>query len=253
MTQNLILDFNHIYDRHDPLTWPFTYLDLSRLPETNMYCSDQAKKAITRLLSIFPIQGIHFLDNGNYHYLTYFFVMKIQKPFNLIVFDHHTDMQDALFEDMLSCGNWIKEVLKAQPHLHQLILIGPEKKAFDTMDLHHKCISITYENLLAKDLEMLNSIDPLPSYISIDKDVLSDHYALTNWNQGKMSLPTLEKLLAIAFVDHPIIGLDICGEADLSMPLPLLEEAHTINEKTDASLLQFIKTWMQFKKIERIP
>ena len=100
---------------------------------------------------------------------------------------------------------------------------------------------------------MLNSIDPLPSYISIDKDVLSDHYALTNWNQGKMSLPTLEKLLAIAFVDHPIIGLDICGEADLSMPLPLLEEAHTINEKTDASLLQFIKTWMQFKKIERIP
>lgn len=35
-----------------------------------------------------------------------------------------------------------------------------------------------------------------PVYISIDKDVLDERYAMTNWNQGDMSLGMLEDVLA---------------------------------------------------------
>lgn len=36
----------------------------------------------------------------------------------------------------------------------------------------------------------------LPVYISIDKDILDKQYTETNWSQGNMSLPMLERLLA---------------------------------------------------------
>ena len=49
-------------------------------------------------------------------------------------------------------------------------------------------------------------------YISIDKDVLSPEYAVTNWDQGSMSLKELEKLLYIILLHHPVLGMDICGE-----------------------------------------
>lgn len=252
MKQNLILDFNHIYDRHNPHVQDFIYLDCSHFTECDMYCSLNSQKALTRMLSPFTIHGTHLLDNGNYHYLSYFFVKQIKEPFNLLVFDHHTDMQDPLFSDLLTCGNWIKKVIETQPYLHQLILIGPKQKAFHNIAKYPKLIAISDEDLSQKDLHVLETIEAMPTYISIDKDVLSSHYALTNWNQGVMSLPTLEKLLSIAIVKQPIIGIDLCGEADVSMPFPELVKAEHLNEKTDVTLLQFIKLWMAFKKVEKI-
>ena len=50
------------------------------------------------------VHGIHFIDNGNYHYLTKLWIEKIDEPFILVVFDHHSDMQKPLYQDFLSCG-----------------------------------------------------------------------------------------------------------------------------------------------------
>ena len=47
--------------------------------------------------------------------------------------------------------------------------------------------------------------------ISIDKDVLSKDFASTDWDQGTMTLESLEALLKAYSAGREIIGADICG------------------------------------------
>ena len=49
-------------------------------------------------------EGIHFLDSGNYHYVTKLWLDQVKEPFDLLVLDHHTDLQQPMFGDILSCG-----------------------------------------------------------------------------------------------------------------------------------------------------
>ena len=42
-----------------------------------------------RVIAGYPAEGIHFIDSGNYHYLTKLWTDKLRVPFSLIVFDHH--------------------------------------------------------------------------------------------------------------------------------------------------------------------
>ena len=53
---------------------------------------------------------------------------QIKQDFSLILFDHHTDMQKPMIGHMTSCGDWAGKVLKANPWLQQLILIGPQER-----------------------------------------------------------------------------------------------------------------------------
>ena len=56
------------------------------------------------------VSGIHFIDSGDYHYISKIMTDFIKEPFTLVLIDHHTDMQDAsLGGDILSCGNWAKK------------------------------------------------------------------------------------------------------------------------------------------------
>ena len=77
-----------------------------------------------------------------------------------------------------------------------------------------------------------------PLYLSVDKDVLSPHFATTNWDQGSMTLPQLESLLHIIMANDTIVGIDVCGE----LP-PYLSQAGddtAINEKSNRNLIEFI-------------
>ncbi|MDD5583667.1 MAG: arginase family protein [Candidatus Omnitrophica bacterium] len=49
-------------------------------------------------------------------------------------------------------------------------------------------------------------------YISIDKDCLCGNAALTNWEEGKLSLDELLQLLLLIKENRTIVGLDICGD-----------------------------------------
>lgn len=71
-------------------------IDLSDISGTNMYCSEEAKEEIRKRLRPYGPCGIHFLDNGNYHYMTKFFVEKICEPYALVLFDHHSDMHQTV-------------------------------------------------------------------------------------------------------------------------------------------------------------
>lgn len=86
-----------------------------------------------RKIKPYGIHGIHFLDSGNYHYVTEIMTSQIQKEFQLVVFDHHTDMQKPMIEHMTSCGDWAEKVLETNPWLQQLVLIGPQEKDIEQL------------------------------------------------------------------------------------------------------------------------
>lgn len=112
-TNHLILDFSHVYcDEKIPKNDRVHWLDCSDIAECDLYCSKRAEEEIRARIEPYGIRGIHFLDSGNYHYVTGIMTEQIKQGFSLILFDHHTDMQKPMIEHMTSCGDWAGKVLK---------------------------------------------------------------------------------------------------------------------------------------------
>ncbi len=107
---------------------PFTpsILDFTTLSGTTGFCDDAAADEIRRLIADFPARGIHFLDSGNFHYLTRFWCEKISEDFALVVYDHHVDLRKPVFPGLMSCGSWIRDVLLRNSHCRAVLIIGPE-------------------------------------------------------------------------------------------------------------------------------
>ncbi|MGI6008370.1 MAG: arginase family protein [Ruminococcus sp.] len=255
MAENLMLDFSHICFEDPKLEKSgLRYIDLSDIGGTDMYCTKEAADEIRRRLVSCTPGGIHFLDNGNYHYATLFFLEKIREPFSLVLIDHHTDMQKPMLAPLVSCGSWAGKALCSFEYLKQMILIGPERKSMELIDekLRDKLICITTDDIVRGRAEdEIGKIDlELPIYISLDKDVLSACYARTNWNQGEMSMDILKKLLLEIFVHQKVIGVDICGECSFQEPLPQLAEDTKVNIKANQSLYRYLIKLFGFQKHE---
>ena len=126
-----VLDFSGVY--RQVRFWEeqenTAYLDLTRQQGTNCYCDDEAAEQIRQKLAGLGPEGIHFLDSGNYHYVTKLWTDLIREPFDLLVLDHHTDMQEPAFGGILSCGGWLRTILKENPHLGKVYLAGPPREA----------------------------------------------------------------------------------------------------------------------------
>ena len=158
----------------------------------------------------------------------------IHEPFDLVLIDHHTDMQSSIVGDMLSCGNWAKKALQ-NPFLHRLYLIGPSKHDLKSAE-QNKVLSFSIEELEQGATIPLET--KYPVYISIDKDVLDERYAMTNWNQGDMSLGMLEDVLAHFLKNCEVIGIDICGDDPDINDYPTYIKAERINNLSDDALYQ---------------
>ena len=183
----IILNFSNVYTeetfyKNEKIKW----INCNDISGANCFCDNEASAEICRRIKALPPQGIHFIDSGNYHYVSKFFTDKINEDFILVVFDHHPDMQPSLFDELLTCGSWVKASIDTNKHLKKVILIG-------TSD------------------ELLNKIDK--RY----KDVLSPDEDVTNWDQGKATMPELKRLLSILLKHGKIIGIDICGECKYSI------------------------------------
>ena len=246
---NLILDFSHVYPASaGKKENELLRVDLSDIPGTDMYCMPEAAEEIRRRLSSCGPDGIHFIDSGNYHYVTGFFLEKIPSPFSLVIFDYHNDMQYPLIHELTSCGSWAGEQLRENPNLHQLILIGPSEKSMEEIppELKEKLVCVSIQEIENHTVDRaLSSVRlDLPAYISIDKDVLNRYEARTNWNQGQMSVSTLERILKEIFHRQKVIGVDICGECSLSEPFPQFAEDERINLTTNRILYHFLSEYM---------
>lgn len=243
--RNLILDFTGIYQNVNLEGQDIRYIDCRDISGTDMYCTDEAENEIKKRILPFGPSGIHFLDSGNYHYVTKFFVEQIHYPFSLVLFDYHNDMQLPMIHDLTSCGSWAGDILRNNNLLHQLVIIGPDNKNLKEVhaDRQKKVVCVSIQELeQKKSQEKYDQIDKtVPFYISIDKDVLSRTYAITNWNQGRMSIEMLEKLLQLFLISVDVIGIDICGEYSAAgYSFPEYIKAERINSKTDRILYEFM-------------
>ena len=98
--RNMIFDFTQCYPkRKEPgLEWH----DCSAIGGSRLYCSRDAEEKIKALIAPAGVSGIHFIDSGDYHYISKIMTDFIKEPFTLVLIDHHTDMQLPMFGDILS-------------------------------------------------------------------------------------------------------------------------------------------------------
>lgn len=148
-------------------------LDFRQLEGINCYCSEEAAEQLRLKLQPYGPEGVHWIDSGDYHYLSLFFLEKITQPFSLVLIDNHPDDQDDAFSaGMLSCGNWVERARESLPM-------------------------------------MTDESDSV--YVSLDLDALDENEFRTNWDQGRLSVKEVEQQLLAISRDKRIIGIDVCG------------------------------------------
>ena len=103
------MDFSGVYPMMDMPSG--TVLDCTLVRGCMRYCDDQALKVLQDKIAGCPSCGIHFIDGGDYHYLTKLWTDTLKEPFSLVLLDHHPDMQPPLLDGMLSCGGWVLDML----------------------------------------------------------------------------------------------------------------------------------------------
>ena len=250
------------------------WLDCTKIVGTDCYCDDDAIKEINALIdsaekhsksecSIIENRGnstsapdIHFFDNGNYHYMSKLWTDRVQEPFTLIVFDHHPDMQPPRFGGILSCGGWVKEVLDNNKFIQNAIIIGVKNELVETIreELSQSGESSILEKVtFIKESELsilsslicsdfVNVLSP-NLYISIDKDALSPSYAVTNWDQGSLTLDALKDCITTLASGRKILGIDICGERAHDFEgneHHTVQEADTLNSELNRKIVEFL-------------
>lgn len=254
---NIILSFDFIYQMQNLKNFlPNAYeQDLTSMESVKSYCDLGSANALRKIWNSFSVNGLHFLGSGNYHYLSLFFLEKINQPFSLLVFDHHTDMQPSIFPELLSCGSWVLTSLETLKTLKEVLLIGvgeqslegTKKTSFTENNFsifseteqilichYHKkdtIIPVTIIKEEAKDNNWKSLFEKylhFPIFLSIDKDVLSKKELETDWDQGSMSLLDLKNACKqLLDYDFPL-GIDICGEGmescDFSQSLKINQE-----------------------------
>lgn len=237
---SIICNFSGIYDLYrEELNEGCLFIDMKDIKGTCGYCSDDAICSIRGRLASVSAQDVHLIDNGNYHYLTKLWIEKLDEKFDLIVFDHHTDMQQSAFGDVLSCGSWILHVLDDDNiKCNKIILIGPPKDSLRFIDnkFRDRLIYIPEEDIedfLEDDdnvfLKMYKSEFPL--YISIDKDLISKSEFMSNWDQGNICADQIIEIIKKISINRKIIGADICGEPDINFNSVQINKSKIINEK----------------------
>lgn len=267
MSQNnsIIQDFTGVYAEQ-----PFMqglrgrdatyYIDCADIPGTDCYCDDEAIEIIRRRIAdagISDAHGIHFFDNGNYHYMSKIWTDMVQEPFSLVVFDHHPDMQEPRFGNILSCGGWVKKVLEENKFVQSVTLIGVADHLVEEIppeiashpagarndDYQNKVSFIRESEISTHTSHIPHLTSSYPLYISIDKDALSTDYAATNWDQGSLSLEHMKAIIEALAKDNKIIGVDICGERARDFAgdeRHSVQEADTLNDRTNRELVEFL-------------
>ena len=147
--------------------------DYQNLEGTVCYCDPESERILEESFKSLPVNALHWIDGGDFHYLSDIWMRRIAEPFSLMLIDNHPDDQEPAFGGgILSCGSWVAHAKKTNPMLTE-----------------------------GSDLV----------YLSIDLDYLSPDYARTNWNQGSATLPQLLESLDASLRGKRLAGVDICG------------------------------------------
>ncbi|MGP1433459.1 MAG: hypothetical protein ACTTKP_04190 [Catonella sp.] len=206
-------NFTSIYDKQDFYkNSAYHMFDDTKVSGVRGYMDEEAGEyLLSEIKDYGKLSAIHFLDSGNFHHLSRLYLDLIDEPFNLVVYDNHTDMQFSAFGNILSCGSWIADAYETHEKLSRIFIIGADKKYIEDCEFNNNERIIFADNIIKADLD-----NRLPIYLSVDKDVLSKEEFNSDWDQGRMSLPVLINELKYLADKIHILGIDICGEPDIN-------------------------------------
>lgn len=252
-----VLDFDGVYRNQQFLQRQKVQLvDFQSFRNTNLFCEKQTLDELEQKLRSHKRNIMTLTGSGNYHYMTYLLLSRIEKPFTLILFDHHTDMLKSPSEDLISCGSWVLDALNHLPKLNKVTIIGANEDGED-----HIPPSLSGRvSLFTKHFIRLNFkkalyalVQDIPTehvYISIDKDVLDKNFAITAWDHGNMQLRQLLTMVREVMRRKTICGIDICGE----YPVHTNEfeqkarKAHKKNGLANQTMLTYFHKWLREKE-----
>lgn len=220
--KTIITDFSNVYYDFAQLIGN-EVIDCSSIDGTNCFLDSDAQVRLQEILMPLRSDGgvssapsLHWLDSGDYHYMSKLWMEGIEVPFTLVLMDHHPDMQLPQFGDMLSCGSWVRATRMSNPNLQRVVMFGVADELKE--EASESYVTFVSESRLKGmspfDIEkLISTIDFDDSiYISIDKDVMSEKFAKTNWDQGSMTLLQVEAVAEAVSEDRRILGVDFCGE-----------------------------------------
>jgi arginase family enzyme len=220
-------------------------------PRLRLWSRDRTMRAARARIQAQPpaIPTLNLLGSGDFHHLAVLLMEQASEPFTIIHIDNHPDW--VRLAPRWHCGAWVNQAMRL-PQVRQVITLGPCSDDLERPDLKggnlralangrivlfpwqhapsrvwwrvaggpghgYENGHIVWRNLAQIGVEAaLNAIIPLIStdaiWISIDKDVLAEAEALTNWDQGQMPLSAVTQIIAAVASRKRIIGADICGE-----------------------------------------
>lgn len=207
---------------------------------------ERFSQAGERLASLPP--GLVFLGGSSFHHLSYHLIRRCaRQPLKVIVFDRHTDCLPAP-AGHVSCGSWIREIVKVR-EVESVLIVGPSpKEALLGPEDREGCAGRTLNPLQAKPLSGVHWVPPslarrelarlcTPNsrvYVSIDKDVLAD--VDTDWGAGTLRLTALLDLLGRICRRAKLVGVDVCGELVPHGPWPSVLEWAQIRRNEEVNM-----------------
>lgn len=209
-------------------------------------CSKKSYQQLAYYInSQFPVQqhATVLLGSGDYHHLSLYLIERLapyysaENPIQIVVFDNHPD--NMRFPLGIHCGSWVSHAAKL-PFVEHVHVIGITSNDIGIMHawenrllplyrkkLSYWCLNVNVDwakylglagafhrfecadELIAAFIARQDKAS-LPTYLSIDKDVLSEQIIKTNWDQG--ILQTYHLIDTITALGKNIIASDITGE-----------------------------------------
>lgn len=198
-------------------------------------------REFSRSLSRANRDCLTFIGSGDYHHITAALVAQWQRLLSVVVFDNHPDWD--ITSPWRCCGSWVNTVL-GMPNVRKVVIIGPGRPdlhgwhllrgnqaalrsgrlevfpaswpSSKTLD-RKGAATLEWQTVSQTGLQSLieTVIGRLPTrdvYLSVDKDCLTADYAVTNWEEGELTLAPLLQAVERLCEATNLIGADITGE-----------------------------------------
>ena len=196
--------------------------------------------------------AVTMIGSGDFHHLAVLLIERAREPVTVIHFDNHPDW--VRWAPRWHCGSWVNAALQLE-NVSKIITLGPCSRDLVRPQLKGGNLGalasgklvllpwrhapsrvwgpvadgaghrrehghLFWRNLADASIAdnvafVLNQIDTEAIWLTIDKDVLPESEALTNWDQGQMPLRALLDLIGGIGAHKRIAGADICGEFSL--------------------------------------
>jgi len=234
--------------RHEPQVVPLQDWG----PRIRLACSQgrfaRFEEVLAQRLGECPETGpvLTLYGSGDFHHVTLALLRRLRGPFNLLVLDKHPDWMRWL--PFLHCGTWVHHALRL-PGLRRVFHLGGELD-FDNWfrwlapwpQLRSGRVvvlpavrrfgggawrQVPQEPLRSRpDLPLTadragqllapyrDELRRWPLYVSLDKDVMTAHEAVVNWDSGHLSLAEVEAILEVVrdLAGERLAGMDILGD-----------------------------------------